>query len=136
MLDGAGAKLRSIRVTGLDLTIDGDVVRRTTDAMLERLPAAEREDRRRQLESLPGPPTRPAFGRILIAPSGEIWVSQHAPADLDPAAWTVFDADGRLLAVVAMPDLFRLEAVSGTRIAGVWRDEYDVEHVRVHTLFR
>jgi len=136
VLDAGGVKLRSIRMTGLDLTIDGDVVRRTTDALLEHLPAAERADRRRFLESLPGPPTRPAFGRILVAPSGEIWVSRHAPAPLDPPAWTVFDAGGRLLAVVTMPDRFRLEAVGETRIAGVWRDEYDVEHVRVHTLFR
>ena len=131
-----GVERRSVRMTGLDLTIDGDVIRRTTDLILEHLPAAEREDRRRFLETLPGPPTMPAFGRILVAPSGEIWVSQHAPASLDPAAWTVFDGDGRLLAVVPMPERFRLEAVGQGRIAGVWRDEYDVEHVRVHTLSR
>jgi hypothetical protein len=136
VLGADGAKRRSVRMSGLDLAIDGDVIRRTTDALLEHLPAAEREDRRRLLESLPGPPTMPAFGRILVAPSGDIWVSQHAPASLDPAAWTVFDADGRLLAVVAMPNRFQLEAVRGDRIAGVWRDEYDVEHVRVHTLSR
>jgi len=136
VLSADGVKRRSMRMTGLDLTIDGDVIRRTADAILEQLPAAERADRRRFLESLPGPPTRPAFGRILIAPSGEIWVSQHAPSPLDPPAWIVFDPDGRLQGVVAMPDRFRLEAVGADRIAGVWRDDYDVEHVRVHALSR
>jgi hypothetical protein len=82
------------------------------------------------------PPSRPAFGRILIAATGELWVADFAAPPADPAAWRVFAPDGRWLATVAMPQRFRLEAVGRDRVAGVWRDEFDVERVRVHRLTR
>lgn len=136
MLSADGGKLRSARIEGLDLAIDRNAVARAADALLEQLPRAERAARRRMLEALPQPPTRPAFGRIVVSAAGEIWVSEHTPPPLEPVDWYVLDPDGRWLGNVTVPDRFRLEAVGEDRVAGVWRDEYDVEHVRVHALRR
>ena len=46
----------------------------------------------------------------------------------------VFDAEGRFMGVLALPDRFQPLRVSGDRIYGVWRDELDVQHVMVLSL--
>ena len=48
----------------------------------------------------------------------------------------VRDRDGQWVGNVTMPDRFRLEAIGPDRVAGVWRDAYDVEHIRVYALRR
>jgi hypothetical protein len=136
VLSRDGARRLSFRVSGLDLTIDSHLIGRTVDALLESLPRPERAARRAFLESLPVPPSRPAFGRILVAATGEVWVADFAAPPADPLAWRVFAPDGRWLATVAVPVRFRLEAVGRDRVAGVWRDDLDVERIRVHRLTR
>jgi hypothetical protein len=136
MLSPTGAKQRSARIEGRDLTLDREVIARAADALLEPLPRSEQGARRRMLEALPQPPTRPAFGRIVVSGTGEIWISEHAPPPLEPGRWYVLDADGRWLGDVTLPERFRLEAVGPDRVAGVWRDDIDVEHIRVHALRR
>ena len=44
------------------------------------------------------------------------------------------DSAGRLLGRVTLPPSFRLTAIGSDRVYGVWKDEEDVEHVRVYPL--
>jgi outer membrane protein assembly factor BamB len=132
--DPAGTHRRSIRRTGQDLSIGEGAVRRAIEGILEDLPDAERPARRRFLESVPIPESRPAFDRLLIAATGEIWVSDSALDPADAEQWNVFGTNGHWLGMIALPPSFRLEAVSTDRIAGVWRSELDVEYVRTYGL--
>ncbi|MFH1763334.1 MAG: 6-bladed beta-propeller [Gemmatimonadota bacterium] len=86
----------------------------------------------------------PVFEALFAGPKNTIWV-QHfqAPSDFveggfgafDPRrhfgapAWDVFDADGRFLGVVTMPRGFHPRAFQGSKIYGVWYNEYDVSFV-------
>ncbi len=49
--------------------------------------------------------------------------------DLGAPEWDVFDAEGRYLGVVTMPDRFAPRLFRGDHIYGVWRDELDVQYV-------
>jgi hypothetical protein len=83
----------------------------------------------------------PAFSSIQIGPRGTIWV-QHVQSaaglseeelaefnlveDQGAPDWDVFDADGRFLGIVSMPQRFQPRLFLADRIYGVWRNELDV----------
>lgn len=83
----------------------------------------------------------PAFNEILAGPEGTLWVQhlrtaeeiERAGAGLDPQSlgaprWDIFDADGRFLGVLELPDRFQPTRIRDDRIYGIWRDELGVEH--------
>jgi hypothetical protein len=134
LFDTDGGLRRSVRREVARSSVDADAVTLAIDATLESLPEAERAERRRFLEAVPLPESAPAFGRIILEPTGRLWVSDYRTVASDRADWHVFDAAGEWLGTVAMPDGFTLEAVVGRRVAGVWRDALDVEHVRTYEI--
>lgn len=86
----------------------------------------------------------PAFQNLQVGPQGTIWVQHVRPAselgaeagetydlteDAGGADWDVFDAEGRYLGIVTMPQRFAPRTFRGDRIYGVWRDELDVPYV-------
>lgn len=86
----------------------------------------------------------PAFANIIGGPNGTIWVQhvktaqdvadeggEFSAQDVGASDFDVFDAEGRFMGVLALPDRFQPLRVSGDRIYGVWRDELDVQHVMV-----
>jgi len=75
------------------------------------------------------PPTRPAYGRLLVDEEGFLWAAEPTRYPHPAGSWTVFAPDGRLLGVVTMPERFRLHQAGPDWVLGVWRDELDVEFV-------
>lgn len=86
----------------------------------------------------------PAFAGMIGGSDGTIWV-QHIrdvtglseeelesfdiTQDLGAPDWDVFDAEGRYLGVVTVPDRFSPRLFRGDHIYGIWRDELDVQYV-------
>ncbi len=98
------------------------------------------EDDRREMRStyaeMPVPETMPAYGDLKVDDAGNMWVREF-DADLDHGRlWTVFDTEGRMLGSVAMPAGLRPGHIGDDFIVGTWRDELDVEHVRLHELLK
>lgn len=93
-------------------------------------------DRERWLESIDFPAVAPATSGLVIDSNGarvfvEEWRPPWAPGD---AAWLVFAADGRMIARLEVPTGLDVLAVSGDLVAGLERDDLDVEHVRVYRI--
>jgi hypothetical protein len=130
-----GILRRLLRWVGGDLRLDPDVVERAIAERLAEVPEGQRMARRVELEALPRPPTRPAYGELLSDDAGRIWAADWTPAGEAPA-WTVLDADGRLLGAVPMPPGFTPRWVGGDLVLGVHRDELGVERVRAHRIER
>ena len=132
--DPAGRLLRLVR--------RAHQVRRVTPADVERYKEARRRDadasyrqaQERSFAAMPFPETMPAHGDIQADRAGNLWVSDFVVTTDDPARWTVFDPEGRMLGAVAMPPRFRVLEIGGDYVLGVWQDELDVEHVRLFTL--
>ena len=98
----------------------------------------------RQLSRLHFAEHFPAFNIVAAGPMGTFWVQHVLPmselsegelasitdqADLGAPDWDVFDAQGRYLGVVEMPQGFTPRLFRGDKIYGVWRDELDVQYV-------
>ncbi len=94
--------------------------------------------RRASLQSataIPVPSRHPYFGRLLVDPLGHLWVSSPViPGQRE--TWTVFDADGRRVGAVTMPQRFTPHEIGVDYVLGVARDEDDVEFVRMYGLRR
>jgi hypothetical protein len=65
------------------------------------------------------PPTRPAYTRLLLDRSGNLWVAEHVAGTRPPIHWLVFSADGAALGMVTLPPDFELLEVGGDFALGV-----------------
>lgn len=117
------------------------VTERDREAYLEeRRGAAARSDRfraaqERMLKSIPFPEQKGYFTGVRLDAEGNAWVQRH-PAPGADAPWDVFDPEGRLLGTVTTPPGLRVTQIGTDFIVGVWTDELDVPHVRVHRIHK
>jgi hypothetical protein len=78
------------------------------------------------------PPFFPAFDRLLLDDQGNSWMrAYHGPHDQGEARWHVLDPEGRWLADALLPGALQVTEITGDAVVGVFRDDLDVESVRV-----
>jgi hypothetical protein len=111
------------------------------DAYVEdRVANARSANDRRYVQQLvreaPLPQYLPVYQAILVARTGHTWIERYrAPGETTPE-WDVFRADGAWLGAVATPQRFRIMEIGPDYLAGVFRDDLDVEYVRVYELVK
>ena len=79
-------------------------------------------------------PSTKAYHGALVAMGrdGSIWLLASADYGRDPAVFLVFDPEGRLRGNATLPGPFRVMDAGPDWVLGVWRDEYDVEYLRMY----
>ncbi len=124
-----------------------------TEADLEayietRLRDAGDDERRRQsvqaLRNVPMPKTFPAFGwnstgrtvPVLVDDTDHLWVLEYNRPGDEEYRWSIFDPEGRLLGEVVFPVVLEPMHIGDDFVLGEWRDEFDVEHVRLYRLIK
>jgi hypothetical protein len=90
----------------------------------------------RNIREMPRPEVFPPYARLLTDPDGNLWVMRYPEPGQSGSQWTVFDAEGRLRGTLELPDRFEPFDVGNDYILGRWRDELDVEYVRLYGLTR
>ncbi len=83
---------------------------------------------------VPLPETLPAYGQFIADAAGNLWVEEYRLRTGDSPEWAVFDQSGRFLGVVEMPAGGRIMQIGEDFVLGVWRDELEVEIVRMYRL--
>jgi hypothetical protein len=88
----------------------------------------------------------PAFLQVVPGPAGSLWVQRvqqptllteeeretwNPNLDLGASQWDILDAEGRYLGMLDMPHRYQPITFEGDLMYGVWRDEFDVQYVRV-----
>ena len=88
----------------------------------------------------------PVFLQMMPGPAGSLWVQRvqeptgmtaeeretwNPLLDLGASEWDILDAEGRYLGVLDMPHRFQPVTFEGDLVYGIWRDEFDVQYVRV-----
>lgn len=132
-----GTLRRLIRLVHTNLAVrEEDIARIKRD----RFEDASDDNWRRQLErafaEMPIPETMPAYADLLVDGEGNLWIEEYRRPGNRESRWTVFDAEGRMLGIVAMgPDFQPLQIGSGF-VLGRWLDELDVEHIRLYRLVK
>lgn len=108
------------------------------DAFIKQRTEAMNDARFRQLQeqvmkSLVFPEHKPFFTSLGVDPTGNVWVQRSAEDGAD-RPWDVFDADGHLLGTVTTPAGMQVTQFGTDFVVGIWSDELDVAHVRVHRI--
>jgi hypothetical protein len=107
-------------------------IQRYRDDQLSRPSREPQPQRAALLDRLPHGPLAPYFRDLRIDEDGNLWVEDFRhPLDREPV-WTIYDADGRAVGRVATPPGLDIRWIGSDRIIGIWRDDFDVEHVRVY----
>lgn len=82
------------------------------------------------------PSHMPGFSDLHYDVEGYVWAIEYTTPWEEPSSALVFSADGPLLGRVELPVGFRIGEIGPDYVLGVWRDELDVEFVRLYTLQR
>lgn len=83
------------------------------------------------------PDVFPAHGDLHIDRLGNLWVENYRPfpAEDTLTTWLVFNPEGAIVATAELPNV-QITEIGTDRVVGVWQDEDDVPHVRVHRLVK
>jgi hypothetical protein len=80
---------------------------------------------------------------MLVDRTGAVWLQTYRPRDMraswtptfpEPDVWQVYDHDGVWLGLVELPARFYPQEIGDDYVLGVWRDDTDVEYVRLYQL--
>ncbi len=130
-----GALRRIIRVPGYDLTITAADIARVRETMLaEATSDAARAFLEEFLANAKVPEKRAAFNSFRVDDEGNLWTSGSDLGRLALGNWNVFGPDGRWLGEFTMPDQFRMFDIRNGRMLGRWRDDADVDYLRVYRI--
>jgi hypothetical protein len=117
--------------------------RRVTPADVQRLIERElediedpidRRDARERYDKMPVAETMPAYAGLEVDDLGNMWVQEYDPESEGGRTYTVFDASGQMLGPVQLPAGLTATHIGDDFVLGVWRDDLDVEHVRLYRL--
>jgi len=102
-------------------------------------------ERSEALRTVPRHDSIPRISKMLIDDAGSIWVKRFEPRDADVLThhlwwnggeWLILDQRGRVTATIDMPDELMPLRIRGDRILGFFRDELNVERIRVYQVAR
>jgi len=102
----------------------------------ETVPESALRRLRQRLDEAVYPEYVPACDWLLVDPQGNVWAHHYRFRYDADQTWTVFDAEGRWLGPVEMPPGLQVSRFGPDWVLGVTRDSLDVEHVRVHRIFK
>jgi len=87
------------------------------------------------LKQAPFPKWKPSYAGILIGPEGSIWIRRYTEPDRSaPTTFEVLDSTGMWLGGVQMPVGYNPTQILPAFVVGTWKDDNDVQHVRVYRL--
>lgn len=136
VLSRDGTPLARWRRLGVDLSLSSGrlgAAERTSLEPMGKEPQTLARWRRLYAEA-PRPDSVPAYSEFLLDSEGFLWVRGYALVGEPQPAWSVFDPSGAYLGDVQVPERFDIKAVERGTVLGVWRDDYDVQHVRAYAL--
>ncbi len=130
-----GDLVRILRIPDYPLALSTSVLRAEREAFLD---GSSSSLLRESAEKTPASGTRPAYSKIIVDPSGALWLRQYRGRSeaVAPERWVVLAPDGTWLGTVEVPDRFRIEDIELDAVLGVWYNELNVQHPQVRRLER
>jgi hypothetical protein len=102
------------------------------------LAAAQDDNERRRTEQFlaeaPWADSMPAFRSLKLDADGDLWVELYRAPWETERRWQIFAPDGRWLGRLVTPTGLIVMDIGRDYLLGLWRDENDVEYVRMYPL--
>lgn len=135
--NGDGRLVRLIRWQAAPRPIDGPEIERFKEDFMVEYEGSDREEFwNGWLRDVPFPEVMPTFDKLIVDRTGHLWVRKYQPSREDSQIWFTFTHDGRWLGEVAVPRALVVTDIGEDHVIGIWRDEMDVEYVRMYSLDR
>ncbi|UCD25203.1 MAG: hypothetical protein JSW51_04575 [Gemmatimonadota bacterium] len=135
--DAAGNLMRLIRLLRPNRAVTDDDIQTYLQLQLEQATSADERAFQRDLaEAAPYPEEFPSFRSILADNAGRLWVENYRVPGETEVVYSVFAAEGELLGQVGIPPGLLVYEIGEDYVLGRWRDELDVEHIRLHELIK
>lgn len=134
--DLTGDPLPPLRWEGPSLEYDTDLVDRLGERAVSGAPERSRPALRRWYAELPELDQLPAYDRILVSDTDEVWVREFANPGTGGEEWVIFGADHGLAGRLSLPPRSTLWEVRGDRVVYSVLDEFDVPIVRISRIER
>ena len=132
---GDGRLQRLVRLPQPNLKVTPDDIETYTSDRLARAPNARRRQIYEQsFADMPFPDEMAAYGSFHVDADGNLWVAETRRPGDDQPQWKVFDPQGVWLGTVETPTRFAVYQIGSDFLLGRWRDESDVEHIRIYPL--
>ena len=129
----SGDRLKAIETDVAPVPLNG----RRVKAFVEEAVSASRNGERARpfYEDLVYPDKMPAYAAMLVDADDNLWLERYPmPGDHSVAKWRVYDPQGKLRALIEMPDGFEVFDIGSHYVLGVWRDSQGVDFVRMYEL--
>ncbi|HKP28648.1 MAG TPA: hypothetical protein VJU15_04570 [Gemmatimonadales bacterium] len=119
-----------------DISAHRNVMRQAIEdqPMLRGMPTQIKQQMFDRVEKASYPKTFPFIAAIDGSADGSTWVFEQARPGVEQRVYAVFDSSGAFLGRVTFPDRFEPRTIGVDKVAGVWKDADDVEHVRVYAI--
>lgn len=131
-----GERARTMRESRVSRRITPEQVDLHIKGLIARRPGRNASTDERWYRDLKWPAVYPAHGRLLVDALDNLWIEEYPVPGETQRSWTVFDRRGRKTATVSVPYAYRVMTIGVDYVLGVWRDELDVDYVRVYALFK
>jgi len=133
-LDYAGKIAMLIRWLSDPVPVTADDRRRFERFSLDRARANRQAHVRRWLDVISYPEAKPTFKELTTDRSGRLLVRNWEAFDGETVDWLVFGTNGHLVANLTVPSDVLLLEIGDDYVICVWKDELDVEFVKVYGL--
>ena len=101
-----------------------------------RIPEGRRTELERWLDEVAYPDTKPAFRSLAADLAGHLWVEGTTGSLGDAGRWSIFGPEGRLLGQLTTPNGLSILEIGSDYVLARWRDDMDVEYVRLYDLIK
>lgn len=82
------------------------------------------------------PTVYPAYARLMVDGSDNLWIEEYPIPGRDIREWSIYANSGARMAVISLPQGFRLLDAGRDYVLGVWRDQDDIDYIRVYQLVK
>lgn len=135
--DLSGKQVAVIRKPGVTLETTSDDIAYAMDREIAGQPDGARARIERSYAEMPLPKTVPAYAAIRVDARGLLWVQDYPRRKSPTVAWSVFDAQGRQVADVALPVHLEVYEIGDDYVLGRFMDpEESIPQVRLYRLTR
>jgi hypothetical protein len=134
--DGHGKPTLLVRRAGERLPISGEALADEKRSSLERSSDEWRPMMSAMWDAPELPTHYPAISGLLLDRLDRLWMIGPEVDSSETVTASVFDSSGRWLQDIALPAHFTLTDAGADYVLGIWKDDSDVEHVRMYGLER